>query len=86
MASIVVYSRPNCGYCELAKRLLERKQASYSELDVAAHRDLLSEMIGRTGGRMMSLPQIFIGDRHIGGYLELAELERRGALDALLDA
>ena len=78
-----MYSRPLCGYCELAKRLLTEKGVPYSEIDVSANRALLSEMVGRSGGQM-ALPQIFVGDRHVGGFNELAGLERRGALDDLL--
>lgn len=78
-----MYSRPLCGYCELAKRLLTEKGVPYSEIDVSANRALLSEMVGRSGGQM-TLPQIFVGDRHVGGFNELAGLEMRGALDDLL--
>ena len=83
MQKVTVYSRPYCGYCELAKRLLERKGVPFAEVDVGANRSLIAEMVSRAGGRM-TFPQIFVGDRHVGGFTELAELERRGALDALL--
>ncbi len=83
MPEVVVYSRPLCGYCELAKRLLTEKGVPYSEIDVSANRALLSEMVGRAGGQM-TLPQIFVGDRHVGGFNELLGLARRGALDNLL--
>ena len=85
MPKIVIYSRPYCGYCELAKRLFERRGVAFSELDVSTDSSLKSEMIGRSGGRM-TFPQIFIGDRHIGGFTDLAALERRGGLDELLSA
>lgn len=85
MPKIVIYSRPYCGYCELAKRLFERRGVAFSELDVATDSSLKSEMIERSGGRM-TFPQIFIGDRHIGGFTDLAALERRGGLDELLSA
>jgi len=83
MQKVTMYSRPYCGYCELAKRLLERKGVPFAEVDVTADRSLIAELVGRSGGQV-TLPQIFVGDRHVGGYSELAELERRGALDALL--
>lgn len=85
MPEVVIYSRPFCGYCDLAKRLFERKGVTYSELDVSTDLSLKSEMISRSGGRM-TFPQIFIGSRHIGGYTDLASLDRRGGLDELLTA
>ncbi|MGD9739132.1 MAG: glutaredoxin 3 [Bauldia sp.] len=85
MPKIEIYSRPLCGYCELAKKLLDRKGLSYRERDVSADRSLLAEVIGRSGGRM-ALPQVFIGGRHVGGFVELAELDRHGQLEELLAA
>ncbi len=85
MSVIEIYSRPACGYCELAKELLRRRRLEYAEYDVTADRSRLAEMLDRSGGHM-SLPQIFIGGRHVGGYMELAELDRRGALAALIAA
>ncbi|MCW5713485.1 MAG: glutaredoxin 3 [Bauldia sp.] len=85
MNVIEIYARPACGYCELAKELLRRRRMAYSEYDVTADRSRMSEMLDRSGGHM-SLPQIFIGGRHVGGYMELAELDRRGALNALVAA
>ncbi len=83
MTEITIYSRPFCGYCDLAKRLLERKGLGYSNIDVGAEPDRKAEMISRSGGRM-TFPQIFVGDTHVGGYTDLAALDRRGGLDALL--
>lgn len=83
MPEVVIYSRPFCGYCELAKDLLDRKGVPYSEINVEADRLRMSEMVNRSGGRM-TFPQIFIGERHVGGYTDLAGLDRRGALDELL--
>lgn len=85
MSDIEIFSRPGCGYCEMAKRLLERRGMEYSEIDVSVDRGALADMIGRSGGRM-TFPQIFIRGRHIGGFDELAGLDRRGALDELLAA
>lgn len=82
MAEVEIFSRPNCGYCELAKRLLERKGISYVERDVSDDRALLADMVGRSGGRM-TFPQIFIGSRHVGGFAELANLDRSGKLEEL---
>lgn len=83
MPQVVMYSRPFCGYCELAKRLFEKKGAPFAEVNVGADRASIAEMVSRTGGRM-TLPQIFVGDRYVGGFNELADLERRGGLDELL--
>jgi glutaredoxin 3 len=85
MSVIEIYSRPACGYCDLAKALLRRRRLEFAERDVMAEPGRTAEMLDRSGGHM-SLPQIFIGGRHVGGYMELAELDRRGALAALIAA
>ncbi len=84
MADITVYSTPICPYCVRAKDLLKRKGADYSEIDVSddAERE---KMIERAGGRR-TVPQIFIGDTHVGGFDDLAALDRKGELDALIAA
>jgi glutaredoxin 3 len=79
MTRIVVYTTPYCGYCRAAKALLERKGLSYAEIDVSGDFAKREEMTARAFGR-----QIFVEDRHIGGYDELAQLEREAQLDALL--
>lgn len=81
-AAIVVYSSPLCGYCAAAKKLLRRKGVAYAELDTLLDSKRREEMIARSGRR--TVPQIFIGDRHIGGYDDLHALDVRGELDALL--
>jgi glutaredoxin 3 len=81
---IVVYASPFCGYCSAAKRLLKKKGAEFEEIDVLFDRERKREMIERSGRR--TVPQIFIGDRHIGGYDDLAALDARGELDPLLAA
>jgi glutaredoxin 3 len=82
---IVIYTTPYCPYCVRAKMLLQRKGARYTEIDVAADSDLRSEMTTRSGGRR-TVPQIFIGERHIGGCDDLMALDRQGGLDPLLAA
>ena len=82
MPSIVLYSKPACPYCEMAKRLLAAKGQTWTELDVEADPARRAEMIERSGRR--TVPQIWIGERHVGGFDDLSELERRGELDALL--
>ena len=82
MSKIQIYTTQWCPYCRMAKSLLQEKGQSWDEVDVEAEPDRRDEMIERS--RRSSVPQIWIGDRHIGGYDELAALERAGELDALL--
>ena len=85
MKPVEIYTSPLCGFCHAAKRLLADKGVSYSEIDVLAQPARKPEMIARAnGGR--TVPQIFIGDRHVGGCDDLHALERAGKLDALLTA
>jgi thioredoxin reductase (NADPH) len=83
MVSIVMYSKAVCPYCDMAKALLRQKDQTWTEIDVEADRARWEEMIERTGRR--TVPQIFVGDRHVGGFDELAALEDAGELDALLE-
>ena len=82
MSKITMYSTSWCGYCAMARRLLESKGQDWQEIDVDAESGRREEMIERSGRR--TVPQIWIGDRHVGGYDDLAALERAGELDALL--
>jgi glutaredoxin 3 len=82
---VLVYSSPFCGYCGAAKRLLSSKGAQFTEVDVLFDPDRRREMIERSGGRH-TVPQVFIDGRHIGGFDDLSELDRRGELDSLLAA
>jgi glutaredoxin 3 len=79
-----VYSQPFCGYCTAAKRLLDRKGVEYTEVDVMLDPEKRAEMIERSGRQ--TVPQIFFGERHIGGFDELSALDRSGGLDQLLAA
>ncbi|HET9904382.1 MAG TPA: glutaredoxin 3 [Xanthobacteraceae bacterium] len=83
MPAIEIYTTRWCGYCRAAKALLARKGLSFTEFDVGTDAGKRDEMLARTGGRH-TVPQIFIGDKHIGGSDDLHALERSGALDALL--
>lgn len=85
MANVTLYTSPLCGFCHAAKRMLTDKGVSYSEIDVAAEPAKRQEMLSRANGRH-TVPQIFIGDTHVGGYDDMATLERDGKLDALLAA
>ncbi|SMX32488.1 glutaredoxin 3 [Maliponia aquimaris] len=83
MKPVEIYTSPLCGYCHAAKRLLDGKGVDYSEIDVMREPQRRSEMMDRARGRH-TLPQIFIGETHVGGYDDLYALERAGKLDALL--
>jgi glutaredoxin 3 len=80
---IVIYTKPFCPYCSRAMALLDRKGAKYEEIVAAMDADKRREMMQRSGGRS-TYPQIFIGERHVGGCDDLHELDARGELDALL--
>lgn len=82
MKPVTVYSTRVCPYCMLAKRLLGNKGVSYQEIMVDQSDSLRAEMMQRSGRR--TVPQIFIGDRHVGGFDDLAALDRAGQLDPLL--
>ena len=85
MKQVEIYTTRFCGYCHAAKRLLTEKEVAYAEVDVGAEPERRAEMTQRAnGGR--TVPQIFIGGRHIGGCDELYELERSGKLDSILAA
>ena len=82
MSTVTMYTTSHCPYCRNAKALLARKGAAATEIDIESDPSLLLEMMERTGRR--TVPQIFIGDRHVGGFDDLAALERQGELTALL--
>ena len=85
MKSVEIYTSPLCGFCHAAKRLLNEKGVEFSEVDVLKQPARKPEMIQRAnGGR--TVPQIFIGDTHVGGCDDLYALERAGKLDSLLAA
>ena len=83
MKPVRMYTTPVCPYCVRAKSLLKRKGAEVEEVDVLMDLSARREMETKTGGAR-SVPQIFIGDTHVGGCDELYELEREGKLDPLL--
>jgi glutaredoxin 3 len=83
MPPIEVYTTPYCPYCSSAKELLHRKGAPFVEIDVAGNRELRAKMVERAGGRM-TVPQIFIGETHVGGCDDLYALDDAGRLDPLL--
>ena len=83
MTTVTMYSSPFCPYCFMAKRLLKKKGVEIHEIDVMAEPMRKAEMKQRANGRH-TVPQIFIGDRHVGGNDDLQALERAGKLDELL--
>lgn len=85
MATIEIYTKPTCGFCHMAKRLLDSKGVGYAEVNISAQPDRRGEMIQRANGRS-TVPQIFVNGKHIGGCDDLMALERRGQLDKLLAA
>lgn len=80
MPKVLIYSTQFCGYCRAAKNLLRAKGLDYVEIDVGLDPAKRNEMVERAGG-LRTVPQIFIHGRHVGGYDELAALEREGRLD-----
>jgi len=83
MANVTIYTTMMCPYCHQAKKLLSKKGASFKEVDVGMDPDLRREMMSRSGGGY-TVPQIFIGDTHVGGCDDLYALDSRGALDPIL--
>ncbi len=79
---IVIFTKPLCPYCMAAKSLLRGKGVAFREVDISRDQALSDEMVQRTGRR--TVPQIFIGERHVGGFDDLSALDRAGELDALL--
>ncbi|HTT03624.1 MAG TPA: glutaredoxin 3 [Steroidobacteraceae bacterium] len=80
---VVMYASGWCPYCSRARQLLTTKSAAFEEIDVDARPGARAEMIERSGGRR-TVPQIFIGERHIGGCDDLLALEATGELEQLL--
>lgn len=83
MPNIEIYTSPLCGYCHAAKRLLDAKGAGFLEYDVSRDPAKRQEMMQRANGRH-TVPQIFIDAHHIGGFDDMAALDRAGKLDVLL--
>ena len=84
MKNITVYMGPMCSYCDAAKRLLNKKNIPYKEINIALEEGKMEEMLKKSNG-MKTIPQIFIEDHHIGGYDELRALEKKGELDKLIN-
>ena len=83
MKPVKIYTTNYCGYCVRAKDLLKRKGVNYEEVDVTGNDEMRTRLVEMSGGQR-TVPQIFIGDTHVGGYSDLALLDRDGRLDPML--
>ena len=84
MKKIIMYTGPMCNFCDAAKRLLNRNNATFTEVDIASKEGLMEEMIKKANGKR-TVPQIFIDEYHVGGYQELRELEKQDKLLELIN-
>ena len=85
MPSITIYTKSWCPYCSAAKKLLDEKGADFTEIDIEKKPEARAEMIQKAHGRS-TVPQIFIGEKHVGGCDDLYALDDRGQLEPLLQA
>ncbi|MFC2969951.1 glutaredoxin 3 [Acidimangrovimonas pyrenivorans] len=83
MQTVEIYTSPFCGFCHAAKRLLNKKGVAFTEYDVSRDPNLRQTMMQRANGGY-TVPQIFVGETHVGGCDELYALDRAGKLDPLL--
>lgn len=83
MKNIDIYTGLMCGYCDAAKHLLDKKKLKYNEISIANDPVKMQEMLKRSNNAR-TVPQIFIGETHVGGYVELRALENKGELDNLI--
>ena len=83
MKNITLYMGPRCNFCDAAKRLLNRNNIPYKEINIAVEEGKREEMISKSNGRR-TIPQIFFNEYHVGGYEELRALEKKGELLNLL--
>ena len=84
MKNILIYTGPSCNFCAAAKKLLERNKLKFSEIDISSGEEIRDEMIKKSNGQR-TIPQIFFGDRHVGGYTELRALEKENKLKEFLE-
>ena len=83
MKKVTVYMGPSCAFCDAAKRLLVRNNISFQEINISSEEGKMEEMLEKTNGKR-TIPQIFFDKNHIGGYVELRELEKNNGLLKLL--
>ena len=79
MKKITIYTGPVCNYCDATKRLLKRNNLQFNEIDISSGPEVLNEMINKSNGKK-TIPQIFFDNIHIGGYVEIRELEKNDKL------
>ena len=84
MSKVLIYTGPSCPYCVAAKTLLKNKNVSFEEINLGEQPDKMNEMLQKSGGRR-TVPQIFIGETHVGGSDERHALEKTGKLNSLLN-
>ncbi|EAQ14080.1 MULTISPECIES: glutaredoxin 3 [Maritimibacter] len=84
MQPVTIYTTPFCGFCHAAKRLLTSKGVAFDEIDVSVDPALRQDMMAKAGRH--TVPQIWVGETHVGGFDDLNALERSGKLDPLLAA
>ena len=85
LAEVVIYTKPGCPYCVAAMGLLKRKGVAFTEIVASNNPEKKAEMVERSGGKS-TFPQIFVGEKHIGGSDDIHALDARGGLDPLLAA
>ena len=83
MKSVIVYTGPRCNFCDAAKRLLNRNNIPFKEINIALEDNKRDEMLKKSNGKR-TIPQIFFNEYHVGGYEELRALEKKGELNKLL--
>ena len=83
MKKVLIYTGPLCNFCSAAKHLFNKKKINYEEIDIGYDDKKREEMLKKSNGAR-TVPQIFIGEKHVGGYVELKALDNKGELDILL--
>ena len=83
MKPVKIYTTDYCGYCRRAKELLSRKGVPFEEIDVTGDDAMRAKLVDLSGGQM-TVPQIWVGETHVGGYSDLARLDSEGRLDPML--
>ena len=84
MKNIIMYTGPFCAFCDAAKRLFKRNNLEFKEIDISTKDNLRDEMIQKSNSKR-TIPQIFFDEYHVGGFVELRELEKKGELNKLLE-
>ncbi len=83
MKLVKIYTSKMCGYCNWAKDMLKKKNVEFEEVRIDLDHEQAVAMVKKTGG-MTSVPQIFVGDLHIGGYTDMVALDKKGEFDQLV--